>query len=65
MRDLSDGEYALVHSGGDPGIKSLVILLPKPRRGLVNLTNGENGMEVCTRVVVEILDVGEELRKRS
>jgi CubicO group peptidase (beta-lactamase class C family) len=65
MSDLSDGEYALVHSGGDPGIRTLVILLPKSRRGLVILTNGDNGMEVCTRVVVEALDVGEELRKRS
>lgn len=65
MTGLSDGEYALVHSGGDPGIKSLVILLPRTRRGLVVLTNGENGMEVCTRIVVETLDIGEELHKRS
>ena len=63
--DLSNGEYALIHSGGDPGIKTLVILLPKSRRGLVVFTNGENGMEVCIRIVVEALDVGEELRKRG
>ncbi len=65
MSGPSGGEYALVQSGGNPGIKTLVILLPQTRRGLVVLPNGENGMEVCTQVVVETLDVGEELRKRS
>jgi CubicO group peptidase (beta-lactamase class C family) len=63
--DFAGGEYALIHSGSDEGVKTLVILAPKSKQGLVLLTNGDNGWRLYERVVAESLDVGEELMKRS
>jgi CubicO group peptidase (beta-lactamase class C family) len=65
LRDLSGGEYALVHTGSDPGIRTLILLLPKSKRGFVILTNGDNGMAVCTRIIAESLDIGNELLSRG
>ena len=65
MNDLSNGEYALIHTGSDPGVKTVVILLPKSRRGLVVFTNGENGTKVWTRILAEVFDVGKEMLSRG
>lgn len=65
-RDLNAaGEYALIHSGSDDGVKTLVILMPKSKQGLVVLTNGDNGANLYERIVKEALDAGEELMKRA
>jgi CubicO group peptidase (beta-lactamase class C family) len=64
VRDLSDGEYALVHSGRNPGITAIVILLPQSQRGIVVLTNGENGEDVYKKVIGESLDLGTEILGR-
>ncbi len=64
VRDLSNGEYALVHSGRNPGIATMVILLPKSKRGIVVLTNGENGDQVYKKVITESLDLGEEIIRK-
>jgi CubicO group peptidase (beta-lactamase class C family) len=61
---LSNGEYALVHSGKNPGDAAMVVLLPKSRRGIVVLTNGENGDQVYKKVIVESLDLGAEILER-
>jgi CubicO group peptidase (beta-lactamase class C family) len=61
VRDLSNGEYALVHSGRNPGIAAMVILLPESKRGVVVLTNGENGDQVYKKVIMESLDLGKEI----
>jgi CubicO group peptidase (beta-lactamase class C family) len=64
VRDLSNGEYALVHTGRNPGIAAIVILLPRSKRGVVVLTNGENGDRVYKRIVAESLDIGAEILER-
>jgi CubicO group peptidase (beta-lactamase class C family) len=64
VRDLSNGEYALVHTGRNPGIAAIVILLPQTKRGVVVLTNGENGDRVYKQIVTESLDVGAEILER-
>jgi hypothetical protein len=61
---LSNGEYALVHTGRNPGIAAIVILLPRSKRGVVVLTNGENGDRVYKRIVAESLDIGAEILER-
>jgi CubicO group peptidase (beta-lactamase class C family) len=58
VKDLPDGEYALVHTGSDSGVRTAVILLPKSQRGLVVMTNGDRGMEVICNVVIGSLDAG-------
>ncbi|QNL51872.1 beta-lactamase family protein [Olivibacter sp. SDN3] len=64
VKNLSGGEYALMHSGSDPGIKTFVILLPKSKRALVIFTNGDNGQKVYEHVLKELLDVGDEILRR-
>ena len=59
--DLPDGEYALEHGGSDQGVKAIAFLLPKSKRGLVILTNGDNGMFVYNNIIKESIDMGEKL----
>jgi CubicO group peptidase (beta-lactamase class C family) len=64
-KDFPNGEYALIHSGSDEGVKTLVILLPKSKQGLVVLTNGDNGDKLYERAIVESLDLGKEIMARA
>lgn len=64
VRDLSNGEYSLVHSGSNPGIAAIVVLLPRSKRGVVVLTNGENGEQLYRAVLAESLDLGKEIMGR-
>jgi CubicO group peptidase (beta-lactamase class C family) len=60
--DLADGEYAIQHTGGDYGLKSIAFLLPKSKRGLVIFTNSENGMVVWSKIIEEYFSaVGKSL----
>lgn len=54
-------EYALVHSGSDAGVQTLVIVLPVSRQGLLVFTNGDNGYKLYDKLVVEFLDRGKEI----
>ncbi|HEX3183377.1 MAG TPA: serine hydrolase domain-containing protein [Pyrinomonadaceae bacterium] len=65
MPDLSNGEYALIHTGSDPGVNTVVILFPKSQRGLIVFTNGENGAQVWTRIVADAFEVGKEMLGRG
>ncbi|HKO58976.1 MAG TPA: serine hydrolase domain-containing protein [Thermoanaerobaculia bacterium] len=60
-----NGEYALIHSGSDEGVKTVIILLPKSKQGLVVFTNGDNGFNVIGPVVVESLALGKEIMSRA
>jgi CubicO group peptidase (beta-lactamase class C family) len=63
--DLSNGEYALAHTGSDPGVNTVVVLFPKSQRGLIVFTNGDNGARVWTRILAEAFDVGKEMLGRA
>ncbi|HEX8250371.1 MAG TPA: serine hydrolase domain-containing protein [Pyrinomonadaceae bacterium] len=65
MKDLAGGEYALIHTGSDPGVQTLVVLLPKSKRGLIVFTNGDKGIEVWKNVLAETLDLGKEMLERG
>jgi hypothetical protein len=65
LTDLSNGEYALLHTGSDEGIQTIVILLPMSKRGIVVFTNGVKGYEIYLKVIPESLDLGEEIIKKS
>ena len=65
MPDLSTGEYALIHTGSDPGVSTVVILFPKSQRGLIVFTNGENGVQIWTRILAVGFDVGKEMLGRA
>ncbi len=58
VTDLPGGEYALEHSGSDPGVKTTFVILPKSRRGIVVLTNGDNGAHIYNNIIKESIDIG-------
>ena len=61
ISDLPGGEYALEHTGTESGIRTVCVLLPKSKRGVVVLTNGDNGLLVYNNVIEESLDTGKIL----
>ena len=65
MPDLSNGEYALIHTGSDPGVNTVVVLFPKSQRGLIVFTNGDNGIQIWTKILAEAFEVGKEMLGRG
>ena len=65
LSNFSNGEYALIHSGSDEGVHTLIILLPKSKQGIVVLTNGDNGFRLYERAVIDLLPLGRELMARA
>jgi len=65
MPELSNGDYALIHTGSDSGVSTVVVLFPKSQRGLIVFTNGDNGTQVWTRILAEAFDVGKEMLGRA
>ncbi|WP_045499390.1 serine hydrolase [Chryseobacterium sp. StRB126] len=59
--DLGNGDYALSHSGADPGTRCIAFVLPKSGKGLLIFTNVDNGYKVYEKLVLHYL--GEEGRK--
>ena len=65
-QNFSNGEYAMIHTGGDPGVKTIAILLPKSKRGLLIFSNGESGyIEDWERIIKETFDIGNEIWNRG
>jgi len=61
VTDLPDDEYALEHSGSDNGVQTMFFVLPKSKRGIVVLTNGDNGMFVYNNIIKESFDIGKNV----
>ena len=61
ITDLPGGEYALEHGGSDPGVKTMAVILPKSKRGIVVMTNGDNGMYVYNNIIKESIDIGDKI----
>jgi CubicO group peptidase (beta-lactamase class C family) len=49
--ELPGGEYGLSHSGEDPGVNTIAIILPRSKRGLLIFTNSDNGPKLYTDLV--------------
>ena len=48
---LPDGEYGLEHGGADLGRRTMAVFLPVSKRGLVIMTNGDNGGFLIDRAI--------------
>lgn len=59
--NLPDNEYVLHHGGSDLGVRTNAVFLPNSERGVVIMTNGDNGGEVCNWIIKESLDIGEDI----
>ncbi|GAB5550635.1 MAG: hypothetical protein Sapg2KO_02260 [Saprospiraceae bacterium] len=65
FNNLANGEYALFNAGSDTGVNALVVLLPKSKRGLIVMTNGDNGRALAMKAIAETLGtVGKEILSR-
>jgi hypothetical protein len=47
-----------MHTGSDAGVAAKVILLPESKRGIVMLTNGDNGFDIIEKVEAEFFASG-------
>lgn len=66
LDDLQDDEFALQHTGGDYGVKAIAVMLPESGRGLLILSNSENGMVLWRKLIEEYLaEIGEEIVRRN
>lgn len=65
FNDLPNGEYALFNAGSDEGVNALIVLLPKSKRGLIVITNGDNGRALAMKTIGETLgEVGKKILER-
>jgi CubicO group peptidase (beta-lactamase class C family) len=51
MTGPPDDPTILLHTGSDDGIKTLILLLPASKRGIVLFTNGDRGMDVAMKIL--------------
>jgi CubicO group peptidase (beta-lactamase class C family) len=61
INGLPNKEYALQHGGNDPGVAAIVVLLPKSKRGIIVLTNADNGLIMCNNIVRAAFPEGQEI----
>ncbi|NRF37720.1 serine hydrolase [Pedobacter foliorum] len=61
INGLPNNEYALQHGGNDPGVAAIIVLLPKSKRGIIVLTNADNGLIMCNNIVRATFPEGGEI----
>jgi CubicO group peptidase (beta-lactamase class C family) len=59
MTSLQNGEYLMIHTGSDDGVKTIIILLPQSKRGVVLFTNSNNGFDVILKIIKEAFHIKE------
>jgi len=61
LTNFSNGEYALLHSGKDPGVSTLAVMFPKSKNGYLIFLNGDNAMKIYEGMLSQYLYLGKEL----
>ena len=61
VSNLPNGEYALLHEGGEWGVSTIAVVLPESKCGIVIFTNSDNGDEVYTRIIKNYFNHGKEI----
>lgn len=61
INGLPNHEYALQHAGNDQGVAAIMVLLPKSKRGIIVLTNADNGLMMCNHIVRAAFPEGTEI----
>jgi len=59
--NLKGDEYAIMHTGGDKGVNTMILLLPKTGEGIVIFTNSDNGKNVFFKIIEENLSLGKQI----
>jgi CubicO group peptidase (beta-lactamase class C family) len=61
LTDFSNNEFALLHTGKDPGVSTLAIIFPKSKNGYLIFLNGDNGDKIYEYLLTKMLYLGVEL----
>ncbi|MEZ4811196.1 MAG: serine hydrolase domain-containing protein [Allomuricauda sp.] len=64
VKNLMEGEYALVHTGSNPGINTIIVLFPKSKRGIIVFTNGDAGDKLYKAIIERTAPIGREVISR-
>ncbi len=59
IRNLESGGYLLMHTGQDSGVNTLIVLLPESGKGIVLLSNSDNGFDVMKQILKNSLNIKE------
>ncbi len=59
VENLPNDEYFISHDGEDPGINTTIILFPKTQKGIIVLTNGDNGRIVSNKIIKSVFTNGD------
>lgn len=65
LPNLKNDEYALLHTGGDIGVNTIIMLLPKTGEGIIIFTNGDNGNKLFFDLIERNLSLGIEINKTA
>lgn len=61
LTDFSGDEFALIHTGKDPGVSTLAIWFPKSKNGYLVFLNGDNVNNIYEELTTNRLYLGKEL----
>lgn len=61
LTDFSNDEFALLHTGKDPGVSTLAIWFPKSKNGYLIFLNGDNVNNIYEELLTKRLYLGNEL----
>lgn len=61
LTGFSTDEYALIHTGKDPGVNTIAILFPKSKHAWLVFLNGDNNMKIVEKLLTEKMYLGNEL----
>ena len=62
--NLANGEYAIIHSGSEPGFKTFAVLFPKSKNGVIVFTTGDNGNFIYENIIRSYSSLGAEVFDR-
>ncbi|MCM8568546.1 class A beta-lactamase-related serine hydrolase [Gramella jeungdoensis] len=65
LPELKNDEYALLHTGGDIGVNTLIMFLPKTMEGIIIFTNGDNGNKLFFDLIERNLSLGSLINKTA
>ena len=61
LTGFSNDEYALLHSGKDPGVNTLAVIFPNSKNGYLIFLNGDNAGKIFEEMLTKYLYLGNEL----
>ncbi len=64
LTGFSDEEYAVLHTGGEPGVSTLAVMFPKSKNAFLIFLNGDKVDKIYEELLTNRLYLGEELWAR-